>query len=93
MKEKDAEQKHKVGLRPYTKSDLAGLYEMKHRAFYSLFKPHEATVGVKLGRYYSSKQVEIIFQCLGLPPCMQDDAYIIKEENKLNSSARKNILQ
>ncbi len=92
MKENVEEQKHKTGLRPYTKSDLAGLYEMKHRAFYSLFKPYEATVGAKLGRYYSTRQVEIIFKCLGLPPCMQDDAYIIKEENKLNLNAKKNIL-
>lgn len=84
MKEK--EKKPKMGLRPYTKKDLAELYEMMPRAFYSLFKPHEEAVGAKLGRYYSTLQVEIIFKKIGLPPCMLSDKYVIKEENKLQSS-------
>ena len=90
MKETETNQekatKSKTGLRPSTKKDLADLYEMKHRAFYSLFKPHEETIGAKLGRYYSTRQVEIVFKCLGLPPCMLDDKYDIREENKIKAT-------
>ena len=86
MKEKET--KPKLALKPSTKKDLADLYEMKTRAFYSLFKPYEKTIGEKLGRYYSPRQVELVFDCLGLPPCLLDDKYIIKEDNKLKNDTR-----
>jgi hypothetical protein len=63
----------KNGIRPYTKKDLAVLYELSPRAFYTMFKPHEETVGKKSGRYYSVLQVEMIFSKLGLPPCLLKD--------------------
>lgn len=86
MKENVKVNKTKWALKPSTKKDLAELYEMKARAFYSLFKPHENVIGKKLGYYYSPRQVEILFQCIGLPPCLLDDMYIIKEENKITIS-------
>ena len=66
MQEKET--KSKSALKPYTKKELADLYEMKHRAFFPIFKPYEETIGKKIGRYYSTKQVELVFNCLGLPP-------------------------
>lgn len=63
----------KAEIKPYTKKELANLYELSPRAFYTLFKPHEEVVGTKLGRYYSIKQVEIIFSRLGIPNCMLSD--------------------
>lgn len=63
----------RTGIKPYTKKELANLYELSPRAFYTLFKPHEETVGIKLGRYYSIKQVESIFQKLGLPNSLLQD--------------------
>lgn len=57
----------RAGIKPYTKKELADLYELSPRAFYTLFKPHEETVGKKLGRYYSVLQVEMIFLKLGIP--------------------------
>ena len=65
----------KIGIKPYTKKDLAVLYELSTRAFYTMFKPHEDAVGKKLGRYYSVKQVEDIFNKLGLPPCLLKDEF------------------
>jgi hypothetical protein len=65
----------KTGIKPYTKKDLSVLYELSPRAFYTMFKPHEETVGKKLGRYYSVRQVETIFDKLGLPPCLLKDEY------------------
>ncbi len=79
------ETKSKTGLRPYTKRELADLYEMLPRAFYSLLKPHEEAIGEKNGRYYSTKQVEIVFTSIGLPPCMLSDQYVISTENKLTN--------
>lgn len=65
----------KAGIKPYTKKDLSVLYELSPRAFYTMFKPHEETVGKKLGRYYSVLQVEAIFAKLGLPPCLLQDEF------------------
>lgn len=73
----------KFGIRPYSKRELAALYEVTPRSFFTLFKPHEEKIGKKLGRYYSTKQIEILFKELGLPPCMLSDQLEIKETNKL----------
>ncbi len=61
------------GARPYTKKELANLYELSTRAFYTLLKPHEEVVGKKLGRYYSLLQVKLIFEKLGDPSSMLRD--------------------
>lgn len=61
------------GIKPYTKKELALLYELSPRAFYTLFRPHEKEVGTKLGRYYSILQVELIFSRLGLPSSLLKD--------------------
>jgi hypothetical protein len=74
----------KSGIRPYTKKDLAALYELSTRAFYTMFRPHEELVGKKSGRYYSILQVETIFKRLGLPPCLLKDEFI-----KPNTEAEK----
>lgn len=72
-----------LGIRPYSKKELAILYEMPPRSFFTLFKPHEDFIGKKTGRYYSVLQVEIIFKRLGLPPCMLKDQLEIKHSNPL----------
>ena len=75
----------RLGIRPYSKRELAALYEVSTRSFFTMFKPHEEKVGKKLGRYYSTKQIEILFHELGLPPCMLKDQLEVKEENKLSN--------
>jgi hypothetical protein len=65
------------GIRPYSKRELAALYEMHPRSFFTLLKPHLDVIGTKIGRYYSIKQVEIIFERIGLPPCLLPDEYEI----------------
>lgn len=64
---------HQEGIRPYMKKELADLYEISPRAFFTLFKPHEEAVGKKVGRYYSTLQVSIIFNKLGKPSCFLKD--------------------
>ncbi len=77
----------KLGIRPYSKRELAALYEVTPRSFFTMFKTHEEHVGKKLGRYYSVLQVENIFKRLGLPPCMLKDKYEPPaEQNKLLGS-------
>jgi hypothetical protein len=66
----------KAGIRPYMKKDLANLYQLSPRAFYTMLKPHEHLIGKKVGRYYSVLQVEIIFAKLGLPNILLPDEYI-----------------
>lgn len=78
--------KTKLGIRPYSKKELADLYEMTARSFFTLFKSHEEVVGKKLGRYYSVLQVEIIFKRLGVPPCMLKDQLEIIPTEKLKQS-------
>lgn len=75
--------KQSLGIRPYSKKELAALYEMPRRSFYTLFKLHEEHIGKKIGRYYSVAQVEIIFKRIGLPPCMLKDQLEIKHDNPL----------
>lgn len=63
----------KDGIKPYTKKELASLYDLSPRAFFTLLKPHLDVVGTKLGRYYSIKQVELIFTRLGTPSSLLED--------------------
>ena len=62
------------GIKPYTKKELAFLYELSPRAFFTLLSPHAIAVGSKIGRYYSIKQVELIFFSLGTPSSLLPDA-------------------
>lgn len=50
----------------YTK-ELADMYETTPKTFTRWLKPHEKTIGEKIGRYYSITQVKAIFQALGMP--------------------------
>lgn len=70
--------KNNSGIRPYSKGELAALYEVSPRAFYTMLKPFEQEVGEKFGRYYNIIQVCIIFDKLGIPPCLLPDEYEVK---------------
>lgn len=54
-------------LKFYTKKELAEMYETSPKTFSRWLKPHEKTIGEKIGRYYSITQVKAIFQALGMP--------------------------
>lgn len=57
----------KFTLKPYMKKELAKLYNMSPRAFNSFIKDFEDEIGVKKGRYYTIKQVEVLIKCVGMP--------------------------
>jgi hypothetical protein len=69
----------KAEIKPYCKKDLAYLYEVSPRCFRTMLSPFEERIGKKVGRYFSVRQVEIIFNCLGLPSCMLGDEFVPKK--------------
>ena len=54
-------------LRPCCMKELASLYEVKPRTIRNWLKPFEGSLGQKIGRYYTIRQLEIIFDKLGEP--------------------------
>jgi hypothetical protein len=59
--------KNTIQLKPYSIGELAKLYSVCDRTMKKWINPFEHTIGEKNGRYYSIRQVKIIFDKLGLP--------------------------
>ncbi len=58
---------HTVRVQPYSKKELCDLYNIKHRVLAGWLAPFKHEIGEMTGRYYTAKQVEIIFDKIGLP--------------------------
>lgn len=56
-----------VPVKPYTKQELANLYEVSVKTLRTWFFPHEDAIGEKRGRCYTIKQVKTIFEIFGAP--------------------------
>ncbi len=56
-----------VTIKAYSIGELAALYEISVRTMNRWLKPHTELIGKRQGRFYSVKQVTIIFDQLGLP--------------------------
>ncbi|MBL7745856.1 MAG: hypothetical protein JNM19_00390 [Chitinophagaceae bacterium] len=56
-----------VEIKVYSIGELAALYEVSVRTMNRWLKPHLEKIGKREGRFYSVKQVSIIFDQLGLP--------------------------
>lgn len=54
-------------IKPYSLSELANLYGVSSRTMKNWISPHSLIVGDKIGRLYTTLQVQIIFNKLGLP--------------------------
>ena len=54
-------------IKPYTTKELAALYEVTPRIFRTWINPHKEAIGEKKSTFYTIKQVEIIFDRLGVP--------------------------
>jgi hypothetical protein len=65
----------KKDLRPYSKSELAVLYNRSVPTLTKMLKPYEDDIGKKIGRYYKVNQVAIIFKKLNPPDCFLKDEY------------------
>ncbi len=54
-------------VKPYTIKELCVLYETSVKTFRKWLKPFQDVLGVRVGWYYSVRQVELIFFRLGVP--------------------------
>lgn len=57
----------KIEIRAYSKQELAHLYNIGVKSMSSWLKPFDKCIGKRIGRYYTPKQVKVIFEKLGLP--------------------------
>lgn len=53
---------------PMSLSELANVYGVSVKVMRNWLKPHGDTIGVRVGMFYTPKQVSKIFECLGEPP-------------------------
>jgi len=60
-------QLEKLDVKAYSKQELADLYKVGVRSMTTWLEPFKNDIGERHGRYYSPKQVRIIFEKLGLP--------------------------
>lgn len=66
-------------IKPFTKKELANLYEITPHCFTTMLAPFADNVGKKNGRYYTVKQVEKIFSHLGYPNSYLKDELAISK--------------
>lgn len=62
----------KPATRHYSAKQLAFFYLISKPTFQRWIEPYQDQVGVRNGNYYTSAQVEIIFQKLGVPPLLKN---------------------
>jgi predicted transcriptional regulator len=58
--------------KPYTLSELASHYGVTLHTMKRWIAPHKEKVGEIIGRIYTVRQVETIFQALGVPPALDE---------------------
>ncbi len=63
-----------INVKPYTLSELAERYGVCTRTIHKWIEPFESELGEKIGRFYTVRQVEIIFENLGYPYLFQEAA-------------------
>ena len=54
-------------VKPYCYKELISLYGVSHKTFKNWIYPFTNELGEKRGRYFTVKQVELIFQKIGFP--------------------------
>lgn len=56
-----------IMVQPYMISELKDIYNISTKTFRNWLKIIEPELGKRQGRYYSARQVEIIFKNFGIP--------------------------
>lgn len=56
-----------IQVKPYSLKEIAGLYGISTKTMYKWMVPLKNRIGEKRGRYYTVKQVRLIFDEIGLP--------------------------
>ena len=58
---------NKIEIKPYSITELARIYGVTNRTMKNWINRHDEAVGLKVGRLYTTLQIKIIFEKLGLP--------------------------
>lgn len=61
-----------IEIKPYSLTELANIYGVTNRTMKNWITPHNIAVGEKVGRLYTTLQIKIIFEKLGLPGRAED---------------------
>lgn len=61
-----------IQVKPYMHCELSKIYDVSDKTFRNWLKGFKNELGEKYGRYYNTKQVEIIFRNLGVPYLIKD---------------------
>jgi DNA-binding transcriptional MerR regulator len=54
-------------IKAYTPNELASLYGVTRKTLRTWLLPHQQDVGERISKYYTARQVRIIFERLGEP--------------------------
>jgi hypothetical protein len=57
----------RIQLKAYSMKEMAGLYKVCERTIKTWLAPFEKEIGQKTGRFYTPKQMKIIFEKIGVP--------------------------
>jgi hypothetical protein len=57
-----------IVIKPYTHQDLTVLYGVSWPTLQRWLRPHQTEIGAKNGHFYTTRQVEVIFNLIGWPP-------------------------
>jgi hypothetical protein len=60
-----------IEIKPYMISELAKFYQVSDKTIRCWLKGVEDRLGKRIGRYYTIKQVEMIFQEFGIPKTIE----------------------
>ena len=58
---------NEVRVKPYSIKELCNMYGVCTKTFNNWLVPHKEEVGLKRGRYFTIKQIHLIFEKLGAP--------------------------
>lgn len=56
-----------IQLKAYSTKEVADFYGICERTMKAWLVPYQKEIGPKMGRFYTPKQVKIIFEKLGIP--------------------------
>jgi len=59
-------------IKPYSPAELARIYGVSKKTMNRWLKPHRGGIGERQGLYYTTLQVKIIFEKLGLPSRIEE---------------------
>lgn len=61
-----------IQVKPYTMKELRMLYGMSYKVMRSFLEPITKKIGPVVGRAFNVRQVEIIFEHIGIPYTIQE---------------------